>query len=124
MTIKDSNWLLTLMVPPQPHFINQPKGVTVVWGYGLSPDKTGNYVNKKMSECTGEEIMIEVCSHLGFAKKISKILALFSPSSLNVGVETATHDAAPMHALLMTFTLYFPINTSLSPSPPAVVGGV
>jgi oleate hydratase len=73
-TIVDSNWLLTLVTPPQPHFINQPDDITVFWGYGLYPDKEGNYVHKKMSECTGEEIMIEVCSHLGFTKDLAKIL--------------------------------------------------
>lgn len=73
-TIKDSAWLLTLVTPPQPHFINQTKGITVFWGYGIYPDRAGNYVRKKMSDCTGAEIMLEVCSHLGFAKQIKKIL--------------------------------------------------
>ena len=73
-TIKDSNWLLTLVTPPQPHFINQPDNITVFWGYGLYPNKKGNYIHKKMSDCTGEEIMVEVCSQLGFSKDIPKIL--------------------------------------------------
>jgi len=73
-TITDSNWLLTLVTPPQPHFINQPDDINVFWGYGLYPDKKGNFVHKKMSECTGQEIMVEVCSQLGFSKDISKIL--------------------------------------------------
>jgi oleate hydratase len=73
-TITDSNWLLTLVTPPQPHFVNQPDDINVFWGYCLYPDKKGDYVHKKMSECTGEEIMIEVCQHLGFSKDIPKIL--------------------------------------------------
>ena len=73
-TIKDSNWLLTLVTPPQPHFKNQPPEINVFWGYGLYPDRKGNYVQKKMSQCSGEEIMIEVCSHLGFVKHLPKII--------------------------------------------------
>ena len=73
-TITDSNWLLTIVIPPQPHFINQPEEIGVFWGYGLFPDKKGNYIDKKMSDCTGEEILIEVCSHFGFIKELPKIL--------------------------------------------------
>jgi oleate hydratase len=73
-TIKDSNWLISVITPAQPHFLNQPGDINVFWGYALFPDKEGNYVHKKMSECTGEEIMIEVCSHLGFTKELPKIL--------------------------------------------------
>ena len=73
-TIIDSNWLLTLVTTPQPHFINQPNNINVSWGYGLRPDEIGNFIHKKMSECTGEEILFEVCSHLGFSKEMPKIL--------------------------------------------------
>jgi oleate hydratase len=73
-TLKDSNWLISIVIPPQPHFINQPADVSVLWGYSLFPDKLGNYVPKKMSDCTGEEILIEVCSHLGFTEELPKIL--------------------------------------------------
>lgn len=72
VTVKDSNWLLTLVTPPQPHFINQTPDVNVFWGYGLYPDKKGNFVDKKMSECSGEEIMIEVCEQLRFSTADTK----------------------------------------------------
>jgi len=74
-TIKDSNWLLSLHTPKQPHFKRQPKGVNVFWGYGLSSDQKGNFVPKKMSDCTGAEILTEICSHLGFTRDLPKILA-------------------------------------------------
>ena len=73
-TIKDSNWIISMITPYQPHFKNQPENISVFWGYGLAPDKKGNYVHKKMSDCNGEEIMIEICSHLGFIKELPKIL--------------------------------------------------
>ncbi|MEK7586475.1 MAG: oleate hydratase [Patescibacteria group bacterium] len=74
ITFKNSNWLMTVVLPKQPHFINQPKKVVVAWGYALYPDKKGNFVSRKMSECTGEEILTELCLHLGFEKELTKIL--------------------------------------------------
>ncbi len=74
ITFKDSNWLLSMIVPHQPHFINQSKNLTVCWGYGLFPDKYGNYVKKKMSECTGREILAELFSHFGFKKNMERFI--------------------------------------------------
>lgn len=74
VTIKDSNWLITVVLNHQPHFYEQPKDVWVWWGYGLFPDKTGNFVKKKMSECSGEEILIEVLSHLHFTEQLPHII--------------------------------------------------
>ena len=74
VTFKDSNWLLSVVMAHQPHFRNQPDNVTVCWGYGLFPNKKGNYVQKKMTECTGEEILTELCSHLGFTEALPHIL--------------------------------------------------
>ncbi len=36
----------------------------IFWGYGLFPDKDGDFIKKKMGECTGEEILKEVLYHL------------------------------------------------------------
>jgi oleate hydratase len=74
VTLKDSNWLLTVVLNHQPHYYEQPKDVWVWWGYGLFPDKEGNFVKKKMSACTGEEILTEVLSHLRFNKDIPHLL--------------------------------------------------
>jgi oleate hydratase len=74
VTFRDSNWLMSIVLAYQPHFLNQPENVQVFWGYSLFPDKKGNYVQKKMSECTGEEILIELCSHLKFNADLQKIL--------------------------------------------------
>jgi oleate hydratase len=65
VTFPDSNWLLSIVVPHQPHFVGQPEGVDVAWGYGLKVDEPGDVVRKPMSACTGREIMREVMGHLG-----------------------------------------------------------
>jgi oleate hydratase len=74
VTLMDSNWLMSVVVPHQPHFINQPEDIHVFWGYGLFPDQEGNFAKKKMSECTGEELLVELCRHLRFDDNISRIL--------------------------------------------------
>lgn len=64
VTMTDSNWLMSIVIARQPHFPDQPKEVKIFWGYGLYPDREGNYVKKKMSECSGEEILEELWHHL------------------------------------------------------------
>lgn len=65
-TFKDSNWLMSIVVPHQPHFISQPADVQVFWGYALYPTAVGNYVQKPMIECSGHEILSELMGHLRF----------------------------------------------------------
>ena len=66
VTFKDSNWLMSIVLAHQPHFANQPAGVQVFWGYGLFPDRIGNFVAKAMADCTGAELLLELCGHLRF----------------------------------------------------------
>jgi oleate hydratase len=66
VTFKDSNWLMSIVLAYQPHFINQPADVQVFWGYALHPDRVGNFVPKAMSDCTGQDILQELCGHLNF----------------------------------------------------------
>ena len=66
VTFKDSNWLMSIVLAFQPHFANQPADVQVFWGYSLFPDRVGNFVPKPMDECTGAEILQELCGHLRF----------------------------------------------------------
>ncbi len=75
VTFKDSNWLLSMIVPCQPYFINQPADTAVFSAYGLVPHKRGNFVHKRMFDCSGEEFLIELCSHLGFASELAQIRA-------------------------------------------------
>jgi oleate hydratase len=66
VTFKDSNWLMSIVLAHQPHFLNQPVDVQVFWGYALFPDRIGNFVPKPMAECSGGEILTELCGHLRF----------------------------------------------------------
>ena len=66
VTFKDSNWLMSIVLPHQPHFRNQPPDVQVFWGYSLFPDRVGDFVPKPMMECNGAEILHELCAHLRF----------------------------------------------------------
>ena len=66
VTFKDSNWLMSIVLAHQPHFANQPSNVQVFWGYGLFPDRIGNFVAKAMADCTGADLLQELCGHLRF----------------------------------------------------------
>lgn len=75
VTIKDSNWILSWVVPKDPHFISQPENVKVLWAYALVLDKKGNYIPKTFEECTGEEMFKELLYHMGLEKQIPEILS-------------------------------------------------
>lgn len=64
VTLTDSSWLLSVVLFHQPFFPGQPDDECVFWGYGLFPDRPGDFVKKKMHECTGAEILTEVFAHL------------------------------------------------------------
>ncbi len=70
VTFKDSNWLLSVVLAHQPHFINQPDNVQVFWGYALLTDRIGNFIAKPMDDCTGEDILHELCGHMRFDAQV------------------------------------------------------
>lgn len=74
MTFPDSAWLLSIVLPHQPHFIGQPQDVQVLWGYGLNMNAPGNFVGKPMPECNGREILIELLGHLGVHEHQTRVL--------------------------------------------------
>ena len=74
ITFPDSNWLASIVIPYQPHFIGQPNDVAVFWGYGLAVDEPGNFVKKPMSACSGREILTEVLAHLRIVAEAKEIL--------------------------------------------------
>jgi oleate hydratase len=75
VTLKDSSWVLSLSVFHQPEIADQPKGTSVWWGYGLFPDRIGDFVKKRMDQCTGAEILEETLKQLRFDKQIDAIMA-------------------------------------------------
>jgi len=74
VTLVDSNWYMSVHVPKQPQFPDQPQGVLFWMGYGLIQDKEGDYVKKKMPDCNGNEILTEVCKQFGFDADLPHIL--------------------------------------------------
>ena len=68
LTLKDSNWVLSLSIFDQPEVLSQPPGTSVWWGYGLYPERNGDFVKKRMNQCTGAEILQELLQHLRFAE--------------------------------------------------------
>ena len=67
VTVKDStdNWYLSWTINRQPQFKAQDKDTVLVWVYGLTTNKPGQFVKKAMRECTGEEICQEWLYHIG-----------------------------------------------------------
>ena len=64
ITFADSPWLMSIVLPHQPHFLGQPDDVQVLWGYGLFVDRPGRTLAKPMAACTGREIMTELLACL------------------------------------------------------------
>ena len=75
ITFPESGWLMSMVIPHQPHFIGQPDDAAVFWGYGLAVDKPGDFVAKPMSACTGREIMTELLGQLRIKDEAASILA-------------------------------------------------
>jgi len=74
ISIADSAWLASIVLPHQPHFMGQSEDIEVFWGYGLRVDERGDFVKKPMSACTGREILTEVLGHLHIEKEAAQIL--------------------------------------------------
>lgn len=70
ITVTDSNWMLSWTIHRQPHFKGQRENEIVVWIYGLYSDTKGNYINKKITECSGKEITEEWLYHLGVPESL------------------------------------------------------
>ena len=75
VTLKDSGWVLSLTIFHQPEVIGQLEGTKVWWGYGLYPERTGDFVRKRMDESTGAEILEEVLRQLRFDRQFDAIMA-------------------------------------------------
>ncbi len=75
ITITDSDWLMSFTCNRQPHFPEQPDDILVLWVYSLFMDKEGNYIKKTMPACTGDEILAELCYHLGILDQLDDVVA-------------------------------------------------
>ena len=81
ITVVDSNWELSFTIHRQPHFKSQNPDQIVVWIYALYSDTEGNYIKKRVVDCTGKEIAEELLYHLGVPE--SQISELASEENMN-----------------------------------------
>lgn len=81
ITVVDSNWELSFTIHRQPHFKSQNPDQIVVWIYALYSDTEGNYIKKRVVDCTGKEIAEEMLYHLGVPE--SQISELASKENMN-----------------------------------------
>jgi oleate hydratase len=98
LTVMESPWGLNVSVPRQPVFATQPKIVHVIWGYALHPDRNGTFVKKPMESCSGEEIFLELLSHLGFPTEQLLSSAITIPCLMPLGTSmllSLTHHDRP-----------------------------
>ena len=101
VTLKDSGWMLSLSVFHQPEIIGQPPNTSIWWGYGLYPDRDGDFVKKRMDQCTGAELLEETLKQLRFDKQLSAIMAssicvpCYMPYVNNVWLPRSRGDRPP-----------------------------
>ena len=74
VTMTDSNWLMSFVIARQPHFPSQPDDVKIFWGYGLYPDRKGNFINKTMADCNGKEMLEELWFHLKIQELMKPVM--------------------------------------------------
>ena len=75
VTFAQSGWLMSIVVPHQPHFIGQPSDMSVFWGYGLRVDALGDFVKKPMAQCSGRELLAELLGHLNLQAQTDALTA-------------------------------------------------
>lgn len=70
ITFPDSSWFLTIHPHYRPVYPgHKEEDGYVWWGYGLRPDAQGDFVNKRMVDCNGEELLDETLRHLRLDEK-------------------------------------------------------
>lgn len=76
ISLPNSCWKLSLCVPTQPVFSQQPENTHVIWGFALFPKTRGNYIQKPMEICSGAEILTEVLGHLKYPSLVHHTLTI------------------------------------------------
>ncbi|UDI77261.1 oleate hydratase [Staphylococcus taiwanensis] len=65
VTVNDSNWQMSFTVNRQQQFKSQPEDEVSVWIYALYSNVKGDFINKPIVECSGNEICQEWLYHMG-----------------------------------------------------------
>ena len=73
ITIKDSGWGISFALYDREYFPDQGNR-DVLWGDGLFGERLGDYIQKTMAECTGNEILTELLYHLNMLDMLDDLL--------------------------------------------------
>lgn len=73
ITIKDSGWGISFALYDREYFPDQGNR-DVLWGDGLFGERPGDYIQKPMAECTGNEILTELLYHLNMLDMLDDLL--------------------------------------------------
>jgi oleate hydratase len=101
-TLKDSGWVISFSIFHKPEVLGQPEGTYVWWGYGLYPERKGNFVKKRMDQCTGAEILEETLRNLRFDDQLDTIMksSICIPCNLpyvnNIWLQRSRGDRPPV----------------------------
>ena len=117
LTFKDSSWLISIVMPHQPHFAGQLEDFNTLWGYGSFIDEPDDHITPTMSQATGQEILTEFVHHLGFEDALEQIRVITAVTlrrpiptcSTALGVSLVSR---PLHSSKIYLTV-----TTRSPAP-------
>lgn len=90
VSIKDSSWLYGYSISRQPVFKSQKPNETIVWVYGLFSDTEGDFIKKRITDCTGIELCEEWLYHIGV------------PQDQIVDIATNSANTVPCHMPYIT----------------------
>lgn len=78
----------------------KPEPQPVIYVKGVYAGSEGNYINKSMRDCTGIELLYELCCHLGLAEEWEEIIGRIRVVMVNcLPYKTAPLRKAPAHAV-------------------------
>ncbi|MBO1198430.1 oleate hydratase [Staphylococcus simiae] len=84
ITVNDSSWQMSFTVNRQQQFKGQPKDEVTSWIYALYSDVNGDYINKPITECSGQEICQEWLYHMGVPVEEIEDLAQYQSNTIPV----------------------------------------
>jgi oleate hydratase len=94
LSISQSPWSLCICLPSQPVLPKQPGDVFVLWGYALAPARQGDFIKKPMCSCSGEEILSELLSHIGFPSDLMLSSAVTIPRLMPLATSALLRQTA------------------------------
>lgn len=101
LLLTGSNWRMKLSVEPVLDLENDSEEADfapTILVKGMYCSSYGNFIDKSMRECTGSELLYELCGHLGIIDEWENILENITIiDTVNHPFKTATMAASPRH---------------------------